>query len=298
MGYATWIADQCRLWVPVEEYAGWTSRGSSSFTPGGVVCHWTAGPCDSTGRPSLHTCVNGREGLSGPLCNVYLDRAGVAVIVAAGRANHAGDGGWRGLSGNSSVLGIEAECCNAGDWTPAQRNAYPRLVAALLAGLHRDASSACGHNEWAPTRKIDIHDWTMPTMRAEVAALLTGGPVAPVPPPTGDDDEVKPEDVTAIVDAVVAALGPRIDEATGWSRQAATDADAASSNADRAATYASRAVEVSTLGLSATVDAVDAAVDGLYVASTGRTVDELPGTDLDDLDDEAVVRTMRDLPML
>ena len=197
MAHQTWIADACRRWLPTEEYSGWTGRGSSSFTPGGVVCHWTAGPCNSTGRPSLNVCVNGREGLSGPLANVYFDRAGVAVVIAAGRANHAGDGGWKGLSGNSSVLGIEAECCNAGDWTPAQRSNYPRLVAALLEGIRRDASWACGHNEWAPSRKVDIHDWPMPTMRDQTAQLLAGG-TAPLPP---EEPDMTPEQTDAAIRA-------------------------------------------------------------------------------------------------
>lgn len=176
MGYQTQLANALReRGVRVEEYSGWTTRGSSSFTPRGGVCHWTAGPCQATGRPSLSVVVNGRSDLAGPLANVYLDRQGVAVVVAAGRANHAGDGGWRGLSGNSSVFGVEAECCNAGDWTAAQRDAYPAVMAALCDAGGFDEGYVCGHNEWAPSRKIDIHDWPMDTMRAEVGALLNGG---------------------------------------------------------------------------------------------------------------------------
>lgn len=54
--------------------------------------HWTAGPSKSKARPSLRVVTNGRPGLPRPLCNVYLDRKGVAVIVAPGRANYAGYG--------------------------------------------------------------------------------------------------------------------------------------------------------------------------------------------------------------
>src|SRR5690606_14116694 len=117
-------------------------------------------------------CVNGRPGLPGPLCNVYLDRRGVAVVVAAGRANHAGTGGKGGLTGNSSVYGIEAECGGDGDWTAEQRQAYPRVVAALLDAVGAPASAVFGHHEWAPNRKIDIRDYTMDRMRSEVAAVL------------------------------------------------------------------------------------------------------------------------------
>ena len=159
--------------VKYETVPGWRTRGSASFNPRGVVCHWTAGPRNAKGRPSLNVVTYGRPGLSGPLCQVYLDRNGVAVVVAAGRANHAGSGGYRGLSGNSSVFGIEAECGGDGDWTDAQREAYPKVVAALVSLTGRSEKYVCGHNEWT-TRKIDIRDWPMSKMRSEVKAVLAG----------------------------------------------------------------------------------------------------------------------------
>ena len=159
--------------VKYETVPGWRTRGSASFNPRGVVCHWTAGPRNAKGRPSLNVVTYGRPGLSGPLCQVYLDRNGVAVVVAAGRANHAGRGGYKGLSGNSSVFGIEAECGGDGDWTDAQRREYPKVVAALVSLTGRSEKYVCGHNEWT-TRKIDIRDWPMPKMRSEVKAVLAG----------------------------------------------------------------------------------------------------------------------------
>jgi hypothetical protein len=181
MGYQTGLANACRRrGLVVEEYKGWTTRGSSSFNPKGGVCHWTAGPCGATGRPSLNTVVNGRSDLDGPLANVYLDRAGIAVVVAAGKANHAGDGGWRGLVGNSKVFGTEAECCHEGDWTDAQRVAYPKINAAYCDLGAFGPEMICGHNEWAPGRKRDIEDWPMALMRQQVSDLL-------VPVPTPED---------------------------------------------------------------------------------------------------------------
>lgn len=171
--------------VQVETVAGWQTRGSSSFSPKGVVCHWTAGPRGTTGRPSLNVVTHGRAGLPGPLCNVYFDRNGVAVVVAAGRANHAGAGGYGGLAGNSSVFGIEAESAGNNDWTDAQRAAYPRVAAALAWLAGQGAGRVIGHNEWAPTRKIDIRDWDMPRMRNEVAAVLAGTGFAPAPGSSG-----------------------------------------------------------------------------------------------------------------
>jgi hypothetical protein len=173
MPYMTRIpSDLAKFGLKVETVAGWQTRGSSSFAPAGVVCHWTAGPKGTTKRPSLNIVINGRPDLSGPLCNVYLDRAGICVVVAAGRANHAGAGSWNGLKGNSSVYGIEAEAANNGDWTPAQRDAYPRLCAALMYGLGRDSANVCGHSEWAGPRKTDINGYTPAALRLQAAAII------------------------------------------------------------------------------------------------------------------------------
>ena len=64
---------------------------------------------ESGNNPSLEVCINGRPDLAGPLCNVMVGRDNTMFVVAAGRANHAGSGGWRGRSGNSTVYGIERE---------------------------------------------------------------------------------------------------------------------------------------------------------------------------------------------
>lgn len=168
-----------QLWIPealeeydldVEEVPGWETRGSTAFNPVGVVGHHTAGP--KTGvRPSLKVCVNGREGLPGPLCNVFLDRNGVAIVVAAGRANHAGKGGFKGLVGNSSMFGIEAEDDGDGTWTDAQLEAFPKVVAALLSITGMNEVWYCSHRTWAPTRKIDPTNIEDTWMRSQVAVI-------------------------------------------------------------------------------------------------------------------------------
>lgn len=163
--------------LKVEYVKGWSTRGSASFNPKGVMDHWTAGPKKSKTRPSLRVVTNGRPGLPGPLCNVYLDRQGVAVIVAAGRANHAGYGYWKGHTGNSHFFGIEAEAAGPSDWTDEQREAYPKLNAALLDAIGEDdASMVCGHSEYALPRgrKIDINGYPMDSMRAQTQAVLRG----------------------------------------------------------------------------------------------------------------------------
>src|SRR5690606_16095746 len=94
----------------VVEVNGWQTRGSSVFNPGGSVNHHTAGSRHNS-IPSLNILINGHGSLPGPLCNVAQSRStqynsGQAFddvyVIAAGRANHAGLGGWSGLTGNSS----------------------------------------------------------------------------------------------------------------------------------------------------------------------------------------------------
>lgn len=173
MPFMTRLEDDLKAFFPrVDVVPGWQTRGSSSFAPAVVIAHWTAGPRGTTQRPSLNVCTNGRPGLAGPLCNVYLDKSGIPVIVAAGRANHAGAGSYKGVTGNSAAYGIEAESAGNNDWTAAQKAAYPRLIAAMLKGLGRTGDWTCGHNEWAPTRKIDINDWPMSAMRQQVTQIL------------------------------------------------------------------------------------------------------------------------------
>ena len=181
--------------LKVEYVPGWSTRGSSSFNPKGVMDHWTAGPKDSKSRPSLNVVTYGRPGLPGPLCNVYLDRRGVAVIVAAGRANHAGYGSWKGYTGNTYFFGIEAEAAGPSDWTEEQREAYPKLNAGLLDAIKEDdASFVCGHSEYALPRgrKIDINGYSMDSMRAQTQAVLRGQKPTTKPKPSGSS-KPKPE---------------------------------------------------------------------------------------------------------
>jgi len=161
--------------LAVEVVTGWETRSAGSFNPKGAVCHWTAGPAGSKTRPSLNICTNGRSDLPGPLCNVYLDRNGIAVVVSANRANHAGTGSWKGLTGNSAAFGTEAEAAGPTDFTDAQRWAYPRINAAYADLGKFGADMVCGHSEWAGSRKTDINDYPMTAMRTQVAALLAGG---------------------------------------------------------------------------------------------------------------------------
>lgn len=175
MAYALGLPDALsRRGLTVEVVPGWETRSAGSFAPRGAVCHWTAGPRGTTRRASLAICTNGRPGLDGPLCNVYGARDGVAVVVAAGRANHAGVGSWRGVTGNSSFFGTEMEAADATDFTTAQRWSYPRINASFcdLGGF--DEQMVCGHSEYATPagRKQDVNHYPMSQLRADTGALL------------------------------------------------------------------------------------------------------------------------------
>lgn len=196
---------------------GWESRGNPSFRPRGVVCHHT-GPGSTEGL--LRLVKVGRPDLPGPLCNIFLSKAGVAHVVAAGRANHAGAGTWQGLEGNGSVFGIEAE--HPGDrlteWPPIQVEAYEKVCAGLLTLTPtKDPALVCAHFEWAPLRKIDPARFSMRAFRARVdvrlQALLTSRAeiarkVAPMyDPPLGPLAGVWQDPATHQVIAAVAPDG-------------------------------------------------------------------------------------------
>ena len=162
---------------------GWVTHGSSSFNPRGSVNHHTAGARLGV-LPSLEILVNGREGLPGPLCNHALDRLNRVWCIAAGRANHAGSGGWDGLSGNSSVWGLEVEHVGttAEPVTDEKWDAMYRYHAAVGDFSGFSSGLTCQHFEWAPTRKIDfVKTYTNPVaFRNEVASRLPSGLPLPI----------------------------------------------------------------------------------------------------------------------
>jgi N-acetyl-anhydromuramyl-L-alanine amidase AmpD len=191
MGRALWLPDLIRGYgVPVIEVDGWRERGSATFDPQVIVCHHTANP-NRADAPSLGLVIRGRADLPGPLCQVLLSRSGIAYIVASGRANHAGAGGWKGVSGNTKALGIEAENDGVGEpWPQAQLESYLRIAAAMCDGTipMRGTEWVCGHKEWAPSRKVDPRGIDMNWFRGKCARRRdehhhNGGQPAPVPTP-------------------------------------------------------------------------------------------------------------------
>jgi hypothetical protein len=154
--------------------------------------HHTAAPLGKD-APSLNIVTNGRSDLPGPLCHVLITRSNICIVIASGRANHAGTGAWQGVSdrGNSTMYGIEVE--NTGyeasePWRVDQFFVIAKATAALISNDAARIPDCCMHKEYTK-RKIDMHTVKGSDMRiltAEICRQWHEGqaPVAPPPPPT------------------------------------------------------------------------------------------------------------------
>lgn len=191
----TWLPDVLMMaGLKVALVDGWQTRGRGDVGRiFGVICHHTAGP-KAGNMPSLKTLINGRPDLKGPLAQLGLARDGTYYIIAAGRANHAGKGNFRGVvNGNSNFIGIEAEnsgLTNDRPWPAVQLDAYHRGVAAILQHIRQGPEFCAGHKEYArPTGRKDdpniggdppLPPLDMDAFRTQVQAIMDGTAPAPV----------------------------------------------------------------------------------------------------------------------
>lgn len=165
--------------LKVAEVDGWASRGRAEMGRVlGVMIHHTVGP-KLGNMPSLRTLIIGRADLPGPLCNLGLGRDGTWYAIAAGRANHAGEGRWKGVTtGNNNFIGIECENTGRSDdmpWPAVQMTALRRGCAELLRHSKRDGSWCVGHKEFAlPAGRKPDPLFDMFAFRREVSEILAG----------------------------------------------------------------------------------------------------------------------------
>lgn len=194
-----WLPEVLRpLGYPVIETAGWETAGKDGFNPRGGVCHHDGFPSTVSGANAVALLHRGRPDVPGPLCQIWLDDDydltgtpgdPAIYIISSGRANHAGKGGWNGLSGNTSVWGIEAR--NTGGphdpWSPQMMECYLRVCCALAHKLGHGSEMVCAHKEWAPRRKIDP-TFDMSAFRRAMKDRLTNAqsPVVPTPDMASD----------------------------------------------------------------------------------------------------------------
>jgi hypothetical protein len=152
--------------------SGWESRGlSSSVNYWAVIAHHTAATTDID-----NILINGRSDLAGPLCNWALHDNGDWVLIASGRANHAGEG----TIPSSEAYGVEATGPHGypNTYGPAAFHNYDEYElgsACMLAVMGANINDLFGHKETARPvgRKIDPY-FDMDPFRKGAAAAEEG----------------------------------------------------------------------------------------------------------------------------
>lgn len=146
--------------LEVTEVQGWQTRGKDGVDFHVFVGHHTGGALKGV-SPSLGVVINGRSDLVGPLCNVFGPReeSKRVVLVAAGKANHAGVGHWGNYNSNYNAWGLEEEHSGGPNepLSALRKERYCRVAAACLHGTST-SDLACMHLEWATPkgRKVDF----------------------------------------------------------------------------------------------------------------------------------------------
>ena len=187
MADPVWLADVLRAeGVETVEYPGWRDRGHGDFGQiTHVMAHHTGGdasPRSIAEHPEL--------GLSS---QIHLARNGVATVVGAGIAWHAGPGDWPGIptdDANRVSIGIEAENSGTEGWSAAQYWAYVKVCAAICRRLGLGADRVIGHKEWAGRSqgKWDPGGMDMDAFRQDIQQQINRGPT---PPAVNQIDEVQ-----------------------------------------------------------------------------------------------------------
>jgi hypothetical protein len=206
--------------IPVVEVDGWQDRGrpssSGQFDPTGLICHHTAGSSSASDQQELNVILSGNSSAPGPISQLMIGREFEGVyVVAAGRANHGGQGLAPWISendksdGNAHTVGIEV--CNNGIgeyWPDWQTNIYARTVIALNVRYGFPIEHTLNHYEFAQPyypgskcdpagpwqRQPDLDDgcfemtWPLELWRSFCMEFAGGGvPLPPIPSPGGDE---------------------------------------------------------------------------------------------------------------
>jgi len=196
---AQWLARLAAEGVDAREYSSWRTHErddetGKAFGPVfGITIHHTAG------TNSLDLVYDGTSSLPGPLAHTHMDKSGVARMISAGRANHAGSFAQNAhdavlaessvhpypdsaepVDGNDHYYGIEAE--NRGDgtdvWPLRQYVAMVKWATAVCRHHGWSEHSVIGHRE-GTRRKIDpkgpvetMGSFSMDTFRQDVKTAL------------------------------------------------------------------------------------------------------------------------------
>jgi hypothetical protein len=201
------LANLRRLWPDVTEEPGWRNRRNgtnfASGAPIGTINHHTVTPSTMSPASQINMVVNGTGTLPGPVYNVIILTSGRVHLVAAGPANHAGQGsgavrnrtaagqppgatGPDTMNGNQHYFGIALQHEGTHPNYPARQiDAMAACNAAFLQARGFTSNRAIHHKEWS-RRKIDL-SWTG-DLRGRVNTVMRGGSTPPpttIPPPSG-----------------------------------------------------------------------------------------------------------------
>lgn len=177
--YLTWLDDVLRAaGLAVDPVGGWEGAGRPSstgaFDPFGVLIHHT-GATSSSARPapSLNTCIYGRDDLPGPLCQLLIAYDGHVHLIAAGRANHAGQARASGPmpagDGNAFYVGIECDYDGTQRMSAVQYDTMVAAAAAIIGEFGVGADHVRGHKETSTTGKWDPGGYEMNDIRSDIA---------------------------------------------------------------------------------------------------------------------------------
>lgn len=181
-----WLADEFRVaGLKVIEVEGWKNRGrpasTGNFDPRGPVTTHHTGTTTSWRRliPTLMTIIKGRSDLPGPLAQWTVGYDGTVYVVAAGRANHAGRVGKRGVTGmpfgadgNALALGDEVDTDGTQTMPAVQRNAIATANAVVLKHYKRGTDYAHRHADISGNGKWDLGSLTTRLLRSDAGVAL------------------------------------------------------------------------------------------------------------------------------
>lgn len=167
--------------VQIKEFDAWRNRGHGDFgSIWGIMAHHTG-----SNNASAASIAYGHSALKGLLSQIHLGRDGVATIVGAGIAWHAGVGSWPGIQTNNAnpvVIGVEAASDGTSPWPPNMLDAYYRICAAVCWYLGHSSLRTIGHKEWAKIQgKWDPGGIDMAQFRAKVQYYIENPPFMPKP---------------------------------------------------------------------------------------------------------------------
>jgi hypothetical protein len=225
--WCRWLEDALRADSFVSDrlivWPGWETRGrpptSFSFLPTGQVCHHTACMLRIGHDPTncANSIIAGRADAPGPISQLLgtftppgtrwngANADPHILLLAAGRANHAGTGiyPWGAPGGNGGSIGWEWCGPPVDGWPDIVTELYERGVAAVCRRNGWSARQVTTHHEYAtpPGRKIDpssrttdepglglLTPWSARKLRDRIANRLSPPPSSdPLPSPPGPE---------------------------------------------------------------------------------------------------------------